>query len=96
MCSITFVTTPGTEFSTGKSNDLVILKNFEKHDIFISDFFSLYFFFLLLITFSGTSSQTISSCSTPVQSEFLLFFSREKKKTVSKMFNVTVRMRHLF
>lgn len=30
---ITFVTTPGTEFSTGKSNDLWILKNFEKHDI---------------------------------------------------------------
>lgn len=24
---------PGTEFSTGKSNDLWILKNFEKHDI---------------------------------------------------------------
>lgn len=34
MYLITFVTTPGTEFSTGKSNDFVILKNFEKHDIF--------------------------------------------------------------
>ena len=33
MCEITFDTTPGTEFNTGKSNDLWILKNFEKHDI---------------------------------------------------------------
>lgn len=35
---ITLVTTPGTEFKTGKSNDLVILKNLEKHDIFLNFF----------------------------------------------------------
>lgn len=53
---ITLVTTPGTEFRTGKSNDLVILKNFEKHDIFLD------FMFAFKSEHYFTGSEGINNC----------------------------------
>lgn len=76
---ITLVTTPGTEFRTGKSNDLVILKNLEKHDIFLD--FS--FIFKSKYCFIASELSKIS-----IKIKFFLF-SFDRNSTFRIRFNVT-------